>query len=488
MQMRKNARFWRFFGSRNTIYSSCNVHPGRSVMLTRAVLLGFVLGALLLGPLSAQAQSVYYVRAGATGAKNGTDWNNAYTSLPSTLVRGATYYIADGTYPGYKFDDPVDGTKLITIKKATASDHGTETGWNSSYGDGVAEFNTYTDLGNILTFLTDYYVFDGVTGGGPGSWTTGHGFKLSNADNIYFVMFSNKWGAPSQRVNVNYITIRHVELAGKAPVTPGYQLGFDASAEGAYYSNIEISHVYTHDIGMAHFLWQNSSYITVQYSYITRNATSDTHHGTGFRMDNCSNITFRYNLMSDITGTGFVGAYEFTIQNVSIYGNVFYHTSGFSGDYGNGVIYSVGSGNPTLINWNIQNNSFVELNSSATICFYAAGTNLTAYNNMFYNIYNNPSFQYVTHDYSWFYPSFSHGESNGQVGSGNPFIDWQNDNFHLVSATNAGKTLSSPFNGDPDGKTRGLDGVWDRGAYEYVSGQPDTTPPSLPSGIHIISP
>jgi len=39
----------------------------------------------------------HYVRAGATGAGDGSDWENAYTQLPPNLVRGDTYYIADGT-------------------------------------------------------------------------------------------------------------------------------------------------------------------------------------------------------------------------------------------------------------------------------------------------------------------------------------------------------------------------------------------------------
>lgn len=32
----------------------------------------------------------YYIRADATAANTGTDWTNAWTSLPSTLQRGDT--------------------------------------------------------------------------------------------------------------------------------------------------------------------------------------------------------------------------------------------------------------------------------------------------------------------------------------------------------------------------------------------------------------
>lgn len=116
-----------------------------------------------------------YVRDGATGANNGSDWTNAYTSLPAILVRGDTYYIADGSYPSYTVDDAVSGTLYITIRKATNSDHGTDIGWNVLYGDGQAIFN-YGAQGSAITISTSYVDFDGVVGGGSDQST--YGFKL----------------------------------------------------------------------------------------------------------------------------------------------------------------------------------------------------------------------------------------------------------------------------------------------------------------------
>ncbi|HEY2932801.1 MAG TPA: hypothetical protein VGK99_13740, partial [Acidobacteriota bacterium] len=66
------------------------------------------------------------------------------------------------------------------------------------------------------------------------------------------------------------------------------------------------------------------------------------------------------------------------------------------------------------------------------------------------------------------------GESNSQLGSGNPFQTWNSltdpadADFRLTAATRAGNVLSAPFTLDPNGTTRGTDGVWDRGAYEFV--------------------
>ena len=98
----------------------------------------------------------HYVRDGAIGANNGSDWINAWTSLPSSLIRGDTYYIADGTYFGYTFDDAESGTSIITIKKAIESDHGSETGWDLSYGDGVATFTSTITISSGYLCRTHY--------------------------------------------------------------------------------------------------------------------------------------------------------------------------------------------------------------------------------------------------------------------------------------------------------------------------------------------
>src|SRR5688572_27675121 len=57
---------------------------------------GIVAAVLAGSPLEG---ANHFIRAGATGAANGNNWTDAWTSLPSSLVRGDTYYIADGTYP-----------------------------------------------------------------------------------------------------------------------------------------------------------------------------------------------------------------------------------------------------------------------------------------------------------------------------------------------------------------------------------------------------
>jgi len=144
--------------------------------------------------LSYAQNSYYCVREGATGTGNGLDWNNAYPTIPGTLVRGATYYVASGSYGSYNFNTATQGSLFVTIKKATVYEHGSSAGWSDSYGYGQAEFGS-------LTISTDNYLIDEVTGGGPGQWETGFGFRVkSGGKNIYLN------GA------IQNITISHVDI------------------------------------------------------------------------------------------------------------------------------------------------------------------------------------------------------------------------------------------------------------------------------------
>src|SRR5690348_11914306 len=87
----------------------------------------------------------HYIRAGATGNGSGTDWTNACSGFSgscaiSGLVRGDTYYVADGSYGSQTFDTANSGSSVITIIKATVANHGTATGWSDTFGDGQAVF------------------------------------------------------------------------------------------------------------------------------------------------------------------------------------------------------------------------------------------------------------------------------------------------------------------------------------------------------------
>src|SRR5277367_3178033 len=82
------------------------------------------------------------VSPNGSGSKTGADWNDAYAGLPSTLVRGDIYYLADGNYGNnLSVTTAASGTTTITLKKAQSYDYGRSSegcsndisaGWNAS--------------------------------------------------------------------------------------------------------------------------------------------------------------------------------------------------------------------------------------------------------------------------------------------------------------------------------------------------------------------
>src|SRR2546429_698719 len=71
-------------------------------------------------------------------------------------------------------------------------------------------------------------------------------------------------------------------------------------------------------------------------------------------------------------------------------------------------------------------------------------------------------------------------EPHGQIGGFNPFVNsaiGDVGNYNLIqvagagpNSVNVGLTLPSPFNIDMTGRTRGSDGTWERGAFEFALG------------------
>ena len=115
------------------------------------------------------AQGSFYVRPGAQGAKDGSNWTKAYSEIPPALQRGATYFLGDGDYGKGNFDTAEAAEKTVTIKKATVAGHGTDEGWLEEFGDGTAEFTA-------VTFASDWWVFDGVE---RTTMSSGHRIRVS---------------------------------------------------------------------------------------------------------------------------------------------------------------------------------------------------------------------------------------------------------------------------------------------------------------------
>jgi hypothetical protein len=417
-----------------------------------------------------------YVRAGASG--NGSDWTNAYGALPSRLTRGTVYLIADGTYPAYDFNTPNDSSKLITILKATAEEHGTSDGWLAAYGDGQAVWPS-------LTFSTSDYVWDGRTGGGPGQWTSGFGFKITQTNDHGISL-----------VGVANVTLRHFEIIGN--LTDG-AIGVRVAPRG---TNITVSYYYMDKIGNCPFFLAPVTNFVAEYGYVGRFFGTPENHSeiasiwAGVK----GTTTFRYNIFTHVESTGGLmwDNHEDHSASFQVYGNVFYRapTNTAWSNSANGVIGGwKGAHAEDCYNMRIYNNTFVNISGLVFTDFALRSGDNEVFNNLFVNS-TSPSYADIqSHDYNHYIGAGgTHGEANGTSATANlndVFVDISKLDFRLKVATPPGKNVTLAFGKDPYGRSRGADGVLDRGAYEF--GGSITDPPAknptltAPTNLRVIS-
>ncbi|MHB9029535.1 MAG: hypothetical protein ACYC9O_12265, partial [Candidatus Latescibacterota bacterium] len=446
------------------------VDPKRIILmlLSSTVVMGFGLTAYC---------AEHYVRQGAVGRNDGSDWTNAWTQLPDTLVRGDTYYFADGTYPPYTFNDPVSGTAKIWIKKATADNHGTNVGWNVLHGDGQALFS---GAGSIWSIASSHWVFDGVSATND---TLGHGFKLkpstADAKGIRII-------GPGASASINvpdFLEFRYIEIEhrGMDTGTDDDAAIFVNSSETEGCTDVLFSHCYIHDVGWVHMLTRCCKNWTVEYCYFARNQSDPEQHSCSWSDQLSNDMIVRYNTWADCEGTGiieWVGIENagYTSNNWKIFGNLFFYHAGnpFNRDGTPGGTIS-GVSYHTETNVWFVNNTIVNIPGTAGVRHYPGSADCYSYNNLYYKsgrvLYNE-----TIHDYDYFIDmTFAFGtvaQANDFIENGAvPFIDVHTDNFTLAKPTAPGKSLPSPFNIDRLGIVRGGD-AWDRGAYEFLTTLP----------------
>jgi hypothetical protein len=426
--------------------------------------------------------AIHYVRAGASGNGSGTDWTNAHYTLPSTLIRGDTYYIADGVYGSYAFNDPTSGSSYINIRKATAADHGTETGWIAGFGDGEALF---TGPSPVWSFSAGYYDIDGVVGSGKA--VTPYGFRVMPTTSRCVNEFSSAVMFTS-RANITNLAWRHIDFEWNngtpscASAVPALFYTQDASSD---YVTIENSYFH-HAPGFAFYIGpydpnlggvpENHYTIRNNYFYMLGGGGSADHHWEAMWLMNLDNSDIYNNIVEDIVGesgqTGWMMIAK--ANNLNIYGNVFYCTSANCIVGGNGVIATWSLDVYRNDSVRIYNNTFANLKgvfNDFGIRFThntVSDTNIIVRNNL-----------YCSARFSW---SGVTSQSHESCGCGQPcsgtnqqtsitttqFKNYAGGDFRLTSSTAAGDlTIGQQFNHDMTGTLRGGDGTWDRGAFEY---------------------
>lgn len=389
-----------------------------------------------------------YIRQGASGSRNGSDWANAYTNIPPTLTRGNTYYIADGSYGDYTVNAPADGTNFIHFKKATLSDHGTDAGWDNAYGDGQAFFHTWRFNINQARGNAGYMEINGYS---P-HVTNYCGFKWKDLT-IQQQAFIWDWASG----NWPEMRFRYCEVAG--PMTGGDMRSSDNPPwsyaflmlpyNGNGYDNLNnflISHCYLHGVST---VWQdagNTNRVVIEHSVIYDSRVTGADHQNIYWVASHYG-TFRYNRVFNWNVEGlFFGGGSYGWE---IYGNVFHDGV----DVARAVEWPDGRNNR---GHKIFNNTFVNLPLGAVYVYSSAQlANNEIRNNLLVNapIYDNRVSGITL--------------ANNVTTNTAVFVDYANHDFRLKVPI-PGAVLPGPqFAMDGDGKARGQDGVWDVGAYEY---------------------
>jgi hypothetical protein len=467
----------------------------------------------------------HVVTPSGSGTKSGSDWNSSCAGFTgscaaSSLTRGDTYYVAAGSYGQVSFSTPDSGTSIITIKAPTSGDHCTDSGWNAGTMLGSAIFKSSGNTPAIY-ILNDYMTIDGQYGAGG----TVAGGDITPSDyGIQAIWGSGAITTAILRVGYNAnpftgITVRHVAVVGPngAPGYDGTTCEPGTEVRGGA-SNPSYLFEYNLFTKSGDFISLNGVHnATVQYNigYLTYSIGGC--HGDPLEFSNgADNITLRYNQWRGGTGTA---VYNMpcgtcsTSANIYIYGERIYWVDtdqcripdGSLGACGIGdaILWGSGgtgvTGNFYFINNTIDNMSATHFGGTNWAMPYnSSGTTwgtVLVQDNIISNSVAMATPGCGTGNtctsYSWDHQAYynttntADTDANKQTLSSDPFIGAAGQDFRLKNSTNAGVTFSSPYNTDPDGNTRGADGTWDRGAYEFNGngGKPDPPQSLLVTGV-----
>jgi hypothetical protein len=430
-----------------------------------------VLSPLLFGVSHA---TTIYVRDGASGS--GTSWTDAYDDISSAVSaasRGDTIYVADGSYAGFALDTPISGSVSISIKKATADDHGTPSGWSGAYGDGTALVN------GQITIQSDYWDIDGQSGMLDGTF----GIKIYQSGDSKCILIDN---------GVDHVQLTHLELEGA-----GYSDADLDNADALYITgsggdpphDIVVTRCWLHNCTRT-AVWTWRTYdLTFDACWFTEIFCHDSEgvHGEAFSInnsvDNGTMNTIKNSVFRNIEGSGWiVWNNNFTAEHYdwAVYNNLFYvdgdHildgwnagiqpvVSDFTGSDGVVVALNVSA----VDNIAVYGNTFANMQQSGMVRLVRSGvsaTNTVARNNLMVH----PS---ITATWSANTTSDNASETNTAI-----VTDYANFDLALASATNNGYNLPPPYDEDREGTVRGQDAVWDLGAYEYTGA--DISPPTI---------
>jgi hypothetical protein len=344
----------------------------------------------------------------------------------------------------------------VTIKRATASDHGTNAGWDNSFDRQVVLNGTSINMyGLSMLDGIDHVVIDGaVESGIKIKVNMGYGIAIT----------------PGNDYPHHDVTIRYVEIQG-----PGTNLGTSyANTQAIHGGSVISDHITVDHCRLYNFsgalIRLDADYITLSNSELFL-SDDQVNHENAIISYHSSHGVLKNNTIHDIGGVAVALANVTTpCQNWSIYNNILYQSGVF---LGNGT--GIAAERPSL-DIRIYHNTVVGFNHP--IDMSKPWTTGEAYNNIFYGGVNGgalyaPGF---LHDYNWHLsgaPGIPANEGSHSVESAeDPFINKALFDFHLRSLAqtpvDSGVALGQTYASDRDGTGRPQGSGWDMGTFEYV--------------------
>jgi len=461
----------------------------------------------------------HVVRQGGAGRADGSDWNNALPDLPRSLIRGDVYFVATGTYGAHHFSDPDDGKKVIEVRAVALNDHCTNVGWNPSYlGQSIFRAPA-KNVGNILSFSTDYYIVNGAyrsttTGQPYTDWKAGYGFKVDNSSQLACTSDIGG-GSPGGPTYVHDLTLEYIEVDGSHDITSRCTDDNVAFAGGSY--NLTFRYMYVHDAGNNNFVLAGShghpgggagygpgTNDTIEYSFISYDCCTKGAHGQACQCsEGLQTLTIAHNIFADMVSTAYIATASATGYNSGngpngpwyIYGNIFLADDPHHCAVGDGVLAiwdatftdSIYFVNNTIANLGTK---FCpgQLNTGFGFGLGKSTRLKQVYveNNLWWNSdatsviptgtknWNGATFESVTWAYNAYFRSSSEGSTRDndrqkQISFADPFLKPSLYDFRLAAHTRPGTdtNASVPGNGiDLEQNTRGTEHAWDRGALQ----------------------
>lgn len=402
----------------------------------------------------------WFVRPNGTsyGTGSGTSWTNAWSGFSAinwtSVAAGDTIWVAGGSYTQALSPNKA-GTSTNTIKIRRARSDSAQciggAGWSSAFD---SDINHTSSIG--FTSTPSWIIISGAkvqTGGnvpcddGSCGWKiTASGGAWGNAVNWY--------GSGSNN------TVRWLDLQGAGQINYSADSRAIDMTPSVTCSNNTISHCWIRG-------WESGVYCVTAsapiFEYIVMEDIAPLNttflHPNGIITWGCPNGIVRYSIFRKGPNGLACGEGVFFEQaggsgGWQIYGNVFRDID-YVGVKAIEITSAVGA-------IKIYNNTFVNVSTGTIYTSDSpSATGGEQINNYVYNCGVNTSVSGMS------------SSNNITATNTAQFVNYSSRNLHLVSTANgrnAGTALTSNgfYNKDMDGNTRGSDGAWDVGAYEFV--------------------